>query len=556
MATAISSVKLRSLAESQGALRRVATLVAQGVEPEEVFAAVAVEASRILGVGAVSVMSYDPASGIFTKIFGTHGDRACVPDGDPVMPEDCPEGTTILDTGMPVRIDDWTDIPGPIAARHREQGFGQGIAAPIIIDGSVWGHIGAYGEKDEVLPSGSEMRLADFTQLMASAIANAKSRFELRALAERQGSALRRVATLVAQQSPPSTIFNAVAREASMALGVRRVDVGRCRDDGSFALLGTTGRDSTSYDYSFSKIGEYIAHRVKGTRRTSRVEDCATLPAAYAQSAQSEGVRSVVGAPIMVDGALWGVIVALADDPSEDDIETRLADFTHLVASSISNVHARDLLIASRVRIVAASDETRRQIERNLHDGIQQKLVALGLDLHTICEKSVLPVEVQGALGDAVRDLEEIVEEIRVFSHGLHPALLSRSGLGPSLRALARRSSMHVSVNIAIGVRFPEPIETAVYYVASEALANATKYSKASDVSVSVVSDEVEVRTAVSDNGVGGAAMGHGSGLIGLVDRVEALGGSLSLDSPIGEGTTLSIALPLDSPAVTERVAL
>jgi signal transduction histidine kinase len=556
MATAISSVQLRGLAESQGALRRVATLVAKGAEPEEVFAAVAVEASRILGVGAVSVMSYDAEAEIFTKIFGTHGDRACVPDGEPVLPEDCPEGTIILETGTPVRIDDWTHIPGPIAARHREQGFGQGIAAPIIINGSVWGHIGAYGEKDEVLPFGCEMRLADFTQLMASAIANAKARFELRALAERQGAALRRVATLVAQQSPAGLIYNAVAREASLALGVQRVDLGRCHKDGSITLLGTTRSDTTSSHREFSKVGEYVAHEVKETERPARIDDCTALPLPHAQAALKDGVHAAVGGPIRVDGALWGVIVAFSDEPVGDDIETRLSDFTHLVASSISNVHARNLLIASRSRIVAASDETRRRIERNLHDGIQQKLVALGLDLNTICDKSQLPESVQSALEGVARDLEDVVEEIRVFSNGLHPALLSRSGLGPSLRALARRSAMRVDVVVPVDLRFPEPIETAVYYVASEALANATKHAYASKVSITVAATSTELRTMVSDDGVGGATMGKGSGLIGLVDRVEALGGSLTLDSPLKHGTELTIVLPLGSPELSDPPAL
>ena len=246
MATAIANVQardeLRSLAESQGALRRVATLVAQGAEPKDVFTAVAVEASRILGVGAVSLISYNADTELFTKIFGTHGQRAAVPDGGQWGLPDCPEGALILQTGGPVRIDDWTVIPGPVAARHRDHGFGQAVAAPIVLDGAIWGHIAAFGEADEILPPGCETRLADFTQLMASAIANAQVRDELRGLAEQQGAALRRVATLVAQQASPSTIFNAVAGEASRALRVPRVDVGRCHEDGPVTLLGSTER--------------------------------------------------------------------------------------------------------------------------------------------------------------------------------------------------------------------------------------------------------------------------------------------------------------------------
>jgi signal transduction histidine kinase len=543
MATAISSVQLRSLAETQSSLRYVATLVAEGAEPNEVFAAVAAEASRLLGVGAVSVMTYDPSTQMYTKIFGTHGDRACVPDGDRLPLADCPEGILILETGRPVRIDDWTSIPGPIAARHIEMGYGQGIAAPIIIEGLIWGHIGAYGEAGEILPAGSEIQLSDFTYLMASAIANAKVTFELRGLAEKQGAALRRVATLVAQQVPANEIFDAVAREASWALGVQRVEVIRCHEDGSLSLLGTTGLTRELTNRALSLGAEYVARQIVDTGGPTRVDDCSTLPAPYSESAGKDGFRTLVGGAINMEGKLWGAIVVLASKVLPNDTETRLTDFTHLVAGSISNVHARNLLVASRIRIVSASDETRRQIERNLHDGIQQRLVALGLNLQAATFKAAVPDEVRTALDGVAHDLEEVVDEIRVFSHGLHPALLSRSGLGPSLRALARRSPIVVSLEVLVEGRLPESIETAVYYVVSEALANTTKHSQASEVSVSVLSDDVEIRATVTDNGIGGATLEHSSGLIGLVDRVEALGGRLHLDSPTGKGTTLSIVL-------------
>jgi GAF domain-containing protein len=355
VATAIANVQARDelhgLAESQGALRRVATLVAQGAEPRAVFKAVAVEASRILGVGAVSVISYDPDTELFTKIVGTHGQRAAVPDGGQWGLADCPEGALILQTGGPVRIDDWSQIPGPVAARHREQGFGQCVAAPVLVDGEIWGHLAAFGEADEFLPPGSETRLADFTSLMASALSNAQARDDLRGLAEQQGAALRRVATLVAQQAPLSTIFNAVAGEASRALQVPRVDVGRCHEDGSVTLLGSTGRSGPQGSGTFSKGGEQVARKVMASGHAARIDDWPMLPVPDADAARAEGFRSVVGAPIFVEGTLWGVIAVLADEILRGDTETRLTDFTHLVASSISNVHARNNLIASRARI-------------------------------------------------------------------------------------------------------------------------------------------------------------------------------------------------------------
>ena len=553
VARAITSVQvheeLRSLAESQGALRRVATLAAQGAEPKSVFAAVAVEASRLLGVGAVSLISYDADTQMFTKIFGTHGNRSPVPDGTTWPVEECPEGVLAVRTGQPARVDDWTKIPGELAARHRAEGFGQAVAAPIIVDGAIWGHIAAYGEANQILPPGCEMRLADYTHLMASAISNAQARDELRRLAEQQGAALRRVATLVAQQASPSTIFNAVAKEASQALRVPRVDVGRCHAHEPVTLLGSTAEPDLGRNRTFSRSGQCIAAKVMEAERAARIDDWTMMPTQDAEAAAAEGFHSVVGAPIHVDGALWGVIALLADEILPDNTETRLTDFTHLVASSISNVHARNNLIASRARIVTASDETRRRIERNLHDGIQQRILILGLNLRAVQMKFPLRPEVQAMLDEVTRDLENVLDEIRVFSQGLHPALLSRSGLGPSLRELARRSPVRVNLDAARCPRLPEPIETAVYYVISEALANAAKHSQASEISVTVVSDGA-VRATVADNGVGGAALDSGSGLIGLVDRVEALGGRFALDSPVGRGTTISIELPPGSPTL------
>jgi len=208
------------------------------------------------------------------------------------------------------------------------------------------------------------------------------------------------------------------------------------------------------------------------------------------------------------------IVVTSAEDLPHDT-ETRLTDFTHLVASSISNVQARDNLLASRARIVSASDETRRRIERNLHDGIQQKLVSLGMNLRTVRRRYAMSPEVEEGLDELARDLENVVEEIRLFSQGLHPELLTRSGLGPSIRSLARRSAIPVEVEAPDRVRFLEAVEIAIYFAVSEGLANATKHSHASVVSIRISFDGSDVRATVSDDGVGGASLTGGSGLIG-----------------------------------------
>ncbi|MGH3209196.1 MAG: GAF domain-containing protein [Trebonia sp.] len=429
MAVAIANAQardeLQDLAESQGALRRVATLVAQGAEPRAVFTAVAVEASRLLRVGAVSLIRWDAQTRLLTKIFGTHGERSPVPDGGQWTLDTGPEAAEIVRTGLPVRIDDWSALPGDVAAGHRELGFGQCVAAPIVIDGTLWGLISAFGEAGEVLPPRSEHRLAEYTSLMASAIANALARDDLRGLAERQGEALRRVATLVAQQAPQHAIFNAVAGEASRALGVARADVGRWDHSGDVALLGSTGgppaRGGLPAPAAFPADSARVAARVLAAGRSAWQDTGPAPDGPGGAEHDAHGVRSTVGAPILVDGKPWGVIVVHAGEILPADAETRLTDFTHLVASSISNVHARDNLIASRARIVTASDETRRRIERNLHDGIQQRLLALALGLRAVTTRSPLPAEAAAALDEVALGLEDVLEEVRVFSQGLHP---------------------------------------------------------------------------------------------------------------------------------------
>jgi signal transduction histidine kinase len=555
MAIAIENARRRDdladLAESQGALRRVATLVAQDGDPQTVFAEVAFEAARILGVGAVSLIRWDAHTQLFTKIFGTHGERAAVVDGGTWPMDECPEGELILKTGRPVRIDDWASLPGPVVALHLERGFGQGVAAPVVLDGAIWGHIAAFGEAGDILAPGAELKLADFTRLMATAIANAQTRAELRGLAAEQGAALRRVATLVSERALPSTVFDAVALEAARALKVRRVDVGRCHDDGSVSLLGSTSPAAVTDNRRFAASGLYVTRRVMALGSAARIDDWTGLSARESSVAVGDGFASVVGAPIWIDGSVWGVIAVLSDAALAEDTETRLTDFTHLVASLIANVQARDDLIASRARIVAASDEARRRIERNLHDGIQQRLVSVALSLREVRGRSSVPSGIRSGLEDVARELEGVLEEIQVFSQGLHPALLSRSGLGPSLKELVRRSPIIVDLDV-VGPRLPEPVETAVYYFVCEALANTTKHGMASEVSITVACAGDSVHVMVGDNGIGGAAVGAGSGLTGLVDRVEALGGRLILESPPGRGTRISAELPIAPPASKE----
>jgi signal transduction histidine kinase len=195
---------------------------------------------------------------------------------------------------------------------------------------------------------------------------------------------------------------------------------------------------------------------------------------------------------------------------------------------------------------VAAADQTRRRIERDLHDGIQQRLVSLGLELRAV--QAGLPAELdtlRGELDKLVAGLSGAVEELRELSRGIHPAILSEGGLGPALKALARRSAVPVHVEVPMEGRLPEPVEVAAYYVVSEALANAAKHSGASAVHVEARTADGRLHLLVRDDGAGGAELGRGSGLVGLTDRVQALGGTITVRSPAGQGTTVRVELPI-----------
>jgi signal transduction histidine kinase len=570
VASAITNVQAReelhALAEAQGALRRVATLVAAGAEPQAVFTAVAVEAAHVLGVGAVSLIRYDADSEMFTKIYGTHGDRAAVADGAQMSRADCPEGAMVLETGGPVRLDDWTTLPGPVAARHREQGFGQAVAAPVIVDGSMWGQISAFGEADEVLPPGCETQLAEFTQLVSTSISNAQAGDDVRRLLDEQ-AALRRVATLIAEGADPAAVFEAVCAETGRLIGATSVNLARYTPDGfHLTLAGWSLHDAhipvgTRLPLAPDTLGDVIRRAGAPARLDSYEAGSSEL----ATIVRELGIRSSVGAPVIVEGQPWGALVVGTDgnEPMPAGTEVRLARFTELVATAISNTDARAQVIASRARIVAAGDEARRRIERNLHDGTQQRLLALGLDLQRI--RATIPdgqLETHSGLAQAERDLDSVLEEVRELSRGLHPALLSRGGLRLALRALARRSPIPVSMTIDLATRPPPSIETAVYYLVSEALTNTIKHSRAAAISIGITTERLDpsasgdrrgrqglsLRAVIADDGIGGAEPSEGSGLMGAVDRVDALGGRLTLDSRPGRGTTILIELPLARP--------
>jgi signal transduction histidine kinase len=296
----------------------------------------------------------------------------------------------------------------------------------------------------------------------------------------------------------------------------------------------------------WSLEGDSCSSRVARTGRPCRISYHPSLDSEIGRWSCAKGLTGGVGSPIVVDKRLWGSMVGLttSKEPMPEGIEDRMLEFTELIGMAIANTESREELRASRARVVSASDETRRRIERNLHDGTQQHLISLGLELRAI-EETLPDERTQGRIADSIRRLNEIVEELQEISRGLHPAVLSRAGLEPALRALRRRSGVPMELGLNLPGRLPEPVEVAVYYTVSEAVGNAAKHAGASCVHVGVEARDETVSLSVTDDGVGGAGLGRGSGLLGIQDRIEALGGHIQITSPIGKGTSLRAEIPI-----------
>jgi signal transduction histidine kinase len=541
------------LADEQAALRRVATLVARQPSPAEVFAAVTEEAAGLLHLDSTHLVVYERDQ--TATVVGS-----CNPRGQPI-----PVGTRVpvegdniigrvFRTQQPARIDDYGDAGGPVAEKVRSIGVRAAVGVPVLAGGRLWGVMAVGSSRPEPLPADTEIRIGAFTELVGTAIANSDARTEIERLAGEQ-AALRRVATLVARGAETGEVFAAVAREVSGVMHLPVAAVQRYEDDGETTTVMAAWSDrphpfqpGTRWPYHASGLGA----RVRQAGRAGRVVDYSRRRGAFAAKARELGLYSVAGAPIIVNGAVWGLVtIASTDGPLPDRTEDRLAEFTELLGTAIANTQSRTELSASRARIVAAADETRRRLERDLHDGIQQRLVSLALKAGTIATMTPQPVDkIQGELSLLADGLGTALDELREVSHGIHPAILSEAGLGPALEALARRSAVPVELDLNLGPRLGEHVEAAGYYIASEAITNVAKHAQATVIDMRADGCDGALTLSISDDGIGGADPGRGSGIIGLKDRVEALGGTISVLSPPGHGTALHVQLPADPMAM------
>ncbi|UWZ33442.1 DUF4118 domain-containing protein [Dactylosporangium roseum] len=373
------------------------------------------------------------------------------------------------------------------------------------------------------------------------------SRERQRQLATEQ-AALGRVATLVAHGASPSEVFDAIRTELHVLLGEHITWLLRFERDGTASVVSTSLPGLRPDQMRWPVEGDSVLARVWAGGRPARVDSFEDLTGPGAALARELGIRSVVGVPVVVDGRLWGMaaVASARPDPLPADTEARVVDFVDLAAIAIANADSRAELAASRARLVAATDQTRKRIERDLHDGALQQFIAVGLRLGAV--QAALPpelVQAKAELSGTLHSLNSAVDNLREISRGLHPAPLAMGGLVPAFKALARRSVVPVELDLDVGRRMPPVVEVAAYYVVSEALTNAARHAHASVVRVQAGTRGGALCLSIHDDGIGGADPGRGTGLTGLNDRVDALGGRVTVTSPHGGGTLLSVTIPI-----------
>jgi signal transduction histidine kinase len=541
----VSRDDLQVLAEEQAALRRLATLVARGASPEEVFAATVEEVGRVLPVDRASMGRYEPDRAMtYLTSWGTEDDF--LPIGRPMALGGKNLSTTVFETGRSARIDNYGDASGQVGRAVRDGGVRSAVGTPIVVEGRLWGMMAAGSSGPEPLPPDTEARLASFTELLAMAIANAESHAGLARLVEEQ-AALRRVATLVARGAPPDELFAAVVKEVERVFDVENVGLARYESDRTMTTVALSERLVAAFPVGrrWPLGGRNVSTMVADTGRPARIDSYGDASGRLSTAIRERGLASSIGAPIVVEDRVWGVMtVASTEQPLPAGDETRLASFTELVATAIANIEARTEVAAWRVRLVEATDEERRRVVRDLHDGAQQRLV------HTIILLKLAqrasggePERVPELLTEALEHARQANDELRELAHGILPAALTRGGLRSGVEALASWMPLPVEIDVST-VRLPGPVEAAAYFVVAEALTNVAKHARASRAEVTARIENGSVHVGVRDDGVGGARP-DGTGFVGLADRLTALGGEFRVYSPAEGGTLVSAAIPI-----------
>jgi signal transduction histidine kinase len=552
VATAIANTEARAeiarLADEQAAVGRVATLVAEESPATDLFAKVAEEVASFLGhhidaailryeaddtATVVAVWGEQPPAGI-------HLDAKLPVDGSGVSAK-------VFRERRPVRVDDYTATDGAIAEHAQEHGIRSAVGCPILVQGRLWGAMVVARYEAEPFAAGTERRVSQFTELLATAIANAAAHADVQRLADEQ-AALRRVATLAAEGAAPTEVFDAVSVEVAQLLGAAQVGLARYETEHEMSVLAMYGQDPAlpRPGMRLPLEGDSVSARVRRTGRSARLNYAEEGRGTIAEIARRSNVNVSVGAPITVDGRLWGVIPASweGQDLPPVDAEERLARFAELLDTAIGNADSRDQLTASRARVLTAADEARRRVVRDLHDGAQQRLVhtivTLKLAQQALSEDTV---RAEALLAETLEHAEQGNAELRELAHGILPSVLTRGGLRAGVDAVVSRLRLPVDVDVTSARLAPE-IEASAYFIVAEALTNVVKHSQAARAEVTAAVDNGMLSVQVRDVGVGGADP-DGSGLVGMADRVAALEGRLRIDSPRGGGTVVAAELPV-----------
>jgi PAS domain S-box-containing protein len=547
--------RLKVVADEQAALRRVATLVASGAPQAEVFAVVAREVAACLDVPLISVVRFE-TDGTATHV-GVWGNQNPHPVGTTWRLDEHGAAGIVYHSGGPARVD-YAHVPGPIAAKlARDAGIRSAVAVPIVVNGRAWGAMMALSTTNTPQPGSTEARLASFTELVATAIANAEARDELQQLADEQ-AALREVATLVAQGAEPRAVFDAVCEVTGRLISAASVNLAQfTADEHNLTMAGWSQRGTHIPPGTRLPLeGDSINALVKQTQAPGRVDSYEGLSGRLAVRLRELGIKSEVGAPVIVDGSVWGALIAGTDrpEPLPPGAEWRLANFAELIGTAVSNATARADLTASRARIVTASDAARQRVTRDLHDGAQQQFVNTIINLQLTQQKwSSAPQQAKELLDRALGEAQAGMGELRQIAAGIHPAILTHRGLAAALDALAARVPIPVELDVTAD-RLPGALEASIYFFCSEALTNVVKHARASSTWVRVAREGDRCTIEVRDDGIGGAQpRQETSGLIGLHDRIGALGGAMQVSSLTSSGTTLRAWIPLTgSPAAAE----
>jgi signal transduction histidine kinase len=544
VASAISSSDahnhLKAISEEQAALLRVAELVASGASEKELFDVVAVEAAGLIGDEATTLIRLvGPRS---FELLATW--RGPAPIGTVVElaeGDDSGAAAQVIRTHRPARLDDHHAVEGPLYSRD-DFGVGSSVAVPIIVDGRLWGMIGAVTE-GRPLPLDAETRLEKFAGLVAGALANSQASSRLQRLADEQ-SALLRVAELVARGAPLQEVFDSVTAEASKLLNGMAAALMHY-DTPESATVVAAENSPAPVGLRVPADANTVAGQARTTRATFRVDDFALTD--LAEVAAELGVKSSVALPIFVEGNVWGILTSSSpDEPPPADADARLEELAELAGAAIANAENRAKLKASRARVIATADETRRRVQRDVHDGAQQRLVQTVITLKLIRDSATKGEVPPDLIGEALYHAERANTELRELAHGILPAALSVGGLRRGLDSLVMDAGVFTSLEFD-APRLPADIEITAYFVVAEALTNVVKHARARKAEIEVKTEGSTLVVSVRDDGKGGADAGAGSGLTGLRDRVEGADGVIAIDSPPGGGTTVRVFLPLPS---------